>query len=218
MPLLCHRVQSCCAQLCAVKGSWATMKCCHKVPLWHGKNVIPMGVAEHWKQSQRCDRSIHIDPQVDEAQDLNVYHRLCPVWKTFWQSNLHILFSAKILSFWIILLQSLVPIPHIKVHSGSLYDRSHVFTTRWLRSVLTLLSENYSFFSGFFSWWLHLESHSDSQSSWILVYFPTCGLKPWAGIQTLQHKELMVIKRGDFELTDVFFTNVNLPFTSNYSS
>lgn len=142
------------------------------------KKVLPMGVAEHWKQIQRCDRSVHIEPQVDKAQDLNIYHGVTPVWKTFWLGDLHMLFSAMILFFWMVLLQSLVPIPHTRVHSGSLDDRSHVFTTRWWRSVLMFLSENYPFFPGSLSWWLHLESHSDSPGSWILVRFPRYELRP----------------------------------------
>lgn len=42
-----------------------------------------MGVAEHWKQSQICDCSIHTEPQVDKVQDLSIYHGLTPCEKCF---------------------------------------------------------------------------------------------------------------------------------------
>lgn len=54
-----------------------------------------MGVAEHWKQSQGCDPSIHVEHQVCKAQDLDIYHGITPVWKMFWLGDLHILFSDK---------------------------------------------------------------------------------------------------------------------------
>lgn len=38
-----------------------------------------MGEAEHWKQSQRCDCSVHIEPEVDKSQDRSIYHGLTPV-------------------------------------------------------------------------------------------------------------------------------------------
>lgn len=47
------------------------------------KKVLPMVVAGHWKQSQRCDHSIHIEPQVNKAQDLNIYHGVTLYEKCF---------------------------------------------------------------------------------------------------------------------------------------
>lgn len=148
-----------------------------KVSLWHEKksNFHGGGGAletepEMWLLSPHWTWS----GQVPGSQYLPWTYPCVKYILTRWPP--HTIFSQDFI-FLMILLQSLVPVPHTKVHSRSLDDRSHVFTIRWLRSVLMFLSENYPFFSGFLSWWLHLGSHSDSQSSWILVYFPRWGLK-----------------------------------------
>lgn len=119
------------------------------------------------------------------------------VEKAFGLGGLHMLLSAKILfsnDF------SAVISTHSSYQSSFWLCMIEVsFSPQGDFEVSLCLSLKFTFFfPGFSSWWLHLRSHSDSQSSWILVYFCRCGARPYPGIQVLEHKELTtVIKRGD---------------------
>lgn len=128
---------------CAQWKDNGQLKCCHKessIMTWeksrsHGGSRALETEPEMWSLNPRWTSSV----QGPGSRYLPWNYPCVKNVLTRWSP--HIIFR-QFFFFLMIRLQSLVPIPYTKVHSGSLDDRSHVFTTRWLRSAFMFLSEN----------------------------------------------------------------------------